>query len=33
MERDFYMGAQEAITYGLADKLLESRKHGQDQKA
>lgn len=33
MERDFYMGAQEAIDYGLADKLLESRKHGQDQKA
>lgn len=33
MERDFYMSAKEAIEYGLADKIMESRKHGQNQKA
>lgn len=33
MERDFYMGASEAIEYGLADKIMESRKHAQIQKA
>ena len=33
MERDFYMNAQEAIEYGLADKIMESRKHAQIQKA
>ncbi len=33
MERDFYMGAAEALEYGLADKIMESRKHGQDAKA
>ncbi len=33
MERDFYMSAKEAIEYGLADKIMESRKHGQIQKA
>ena len=33
MERDFYMSAQEAIEYGLADKIMESRKHAQIQKA
>lgn len=32
MERDFYMSAKEAIEYGLADKIMESRKHGQIQK-
>lgn len=33
MERDFFMGASEAVEYGLADKLMETRKHGQDAKA
>ncbi|HUX36856.1 MAG TPA: ATP-dependent Clp endopeptidase proteolytic subunit ClpP [Rectinemataceae bacterium] len=28
MERDFYMSAEEALTYGLVDKILERRKHG-----
>jgi ATP-dependent Clp protease protease subunit len=27
MERDFYMSAQEAIEYGLVDKLMERRSH------
>ena len=25
MERDFFMNAQEAVTYGLADKILTAR--------
>jgi ATP-dependent Clp protease protease subunit len=29
MERDFFMSAQEAMEYGLVDRLLERRKHGQ----
>jgi ATP-dependent Clp protease protease subunit len=29
MERDFFMSAQEALEYGLVDKMLERRKHGQ----
>jgi ATP-dependent Clp protease protease subunit len=29
MERDFFMSAEEAMAYGLVDKLLERRKHGQ----
>jgi ATP-dependent Clp protease protease subunit len=33
MERDFYMSAREAVEYGLADKIMESRKNGQNQKA
>ncbi len=33
MERDFFMGAQEAVAYGLADKIMESRKHVQTPKA
>ncbi|HOX18721.1 MAG TPA: ATP-dependent Clp endopeptidase proteolytic subunit ClpP [Spirochaetales bacterium] len=28
MERDFYMSAEEALAYGLVDKVLERRKHG-----
>ena len=28
MERDFYMSAEEALNYGLVDKILERRKHG-----
>ena len=32
MERDFYMSAQEAVEYGLADKVMEPRKHGEAQK-
>ncbi|HCO48448.1 MAG TPA: ATP-dependent Clp protease proteolytic subunit [Spirochaetaceae bacterium] len=32
MERDFYMGAAEAIEYGLADKIMESRKNAPIQK-
>lgn len=27
MERDFYMGAEEAVAYGLVDKIMESRKN------
>lgn len=30
MERDFYMGATEAIEYGLADIIMESRKHASN---
>ncbi|MCX7026978.1 MAG: ATP-dependent Clp protease proteolytic subunit [Spirochaetes bacterium] len=33
MERDFYMSAQEAVDYGLADKIMEPRKHGEAKKA
>lgn len=33
MERDFYMGPQEALEYGLVDKVLERRKHGPAAKA
>jgi ATP-dependent Clp protease protease subunit len=33
MERDFFMGAQDAVAYGLADKIMESRKHVQTPKA
>jgi len=33
MERDFYMSATEAVEYGLADKVMEMKKHGQTQKA
>jgi ATP-dependent Clp protease, protease subunit len=29
MERDFFMSAEEALKYGLVDRLLERRKHGQ----
>jgi ATP-dependent Clp protease protease subunit len=29
MERDFFMSAEEAMQYGLVDRLLERRKHGQ----
>lgn len=29
MERDFFMSAQEALEYGLVDRLFERRKHGQ----
>jgi len=32
MERDFYMSAQEAVDYGLADKVMEPRKHGEAKK-
>jgi ATP-dependent Clp protease protease subunit len=28
MERDFYMSAEEAVTYGIADKVLTREKHG-----
>jgi len=31
MERDFFMSAQEALEYGLVDKILERRKHGPNQ--
>jgi len=31
MERDFYMSAEEAVAYGLVDKVLERRKHGPVQ--
>ena len=33
MERDFYMGAKEAIEYGLADRIMESRKNATNKKA
>ena len=33
MERDFYMGAKEAIEYGLADRIMESRKYATNKKA
>jgi ATP-dependent Clp protease protease subunit len=29
MERDFFMSAQEALEYGLVDKIFERRKHGK----
>jgi ATP-dependent Clp protease protease subunit len=29
MERDFFMSAQEALDYGLVDRILERRPHGQ----
>jgi ATP-dependent Clp protease, protease subunit len=29
MERDFFMSAEEAMGYGLVDRLLERRKHGE----
>ena len=32
MERDFFMSAQEAVAYGLADKIMEPRKNVQTQK-
>jgi ATP-dependent Clp protease protease subunit len=32
MERDFFMSAQDAVGYGLVDKVLERRKHGPIQK-
>lgn len=32
MERDFFMSAQDAVGYGLVDKVLERRKHGPVQK-
>jgi len=32
MERDFYMSAQEAVEYGLADSIMEPRKNGQNKK-
>jgi len=28
MERDFFMSAEEALSYGLVDRILERRKHG-----
>ena len=31
MERDFFMSAEEAVEYGLVDKVLERRKHGPVQ--
>lgn len=31
MERDFFMSAQEALEYGLVDKILERRKHGPSE--
>lgn len=31
MERDFFMSAEEAVAYGLVDKILERRKHGPVQ--
>jgi len=31
MERDLFMSAEEAVGYGLVDKILERRKHGPDQ--
>jgi len=31
MERDFYMSAEEAMNYGLVDKVLERSKHGKDE--
>jgi ATP-dependent Clp protease, protease subunit len=31
MERDFFMSAQEALEYGLVDRVLERRKHGKDE--
>jgi ATP-dependent Clp protease protease subunit len=31
MERDFFMSAEEAVAYGLVDKVLERRKHGAVQ--
>ena len=31
MERDFFMSAQEAMGYGLVDRLLERRKHGETE--
>jgi ATP-dependent Clp protease protease subunit len=32
MERDFYMSAQDAVAYGLADKIMEPRNNGKNQK-
>jgi len=32
MERDLFMSAQEALAYGLVDKILERRKHGKAEK-
>jgi len=32
MERDFFMSAGEALAYGLVDRILERRKHGQEAK-
>lgn len=32
MERDFFMSAEEALAYGLVDKVLERRKHGKEAK-
>ena len=29
MERDFFMSAEEALKYGLVDRILERRQHGQ----
>jgi len=29
MERDFFMSAREALEYGLVDRILERRKHGE----
>jgi ATP-dependent Clp protease protease subunit len=31
MERDFFMSAEEAVAYGLVDKILERRKHGKER--
>lgn len=31
MERDFFMSAEEALAYGLVDRILERRKHGKDE--
>ncbi len=31
MERDFYMSADEAMKYGLVDKVLERSKHGKNE--
>lgn len=32
MERDFYMSAQDAVVYGLADKIMEPRNNGKNKK-
>lgn len=31
MERDLFMSSEEALEYGLVDKILERRKHGKEQ--
>jgi ATP-dependent Clp protease protease subunit len=31
MERDFFMSAEEAVTYGIVDKVMTRRKHGAEK--